>query len=176
MADSKDHVQEEKGLDEVEFDGVIKLKSKEGTEFSLNKRLIKMSDYIKGLYEVDNTVERIELKNISGKTIEKIITWLEYHEKEPPRQISKPLKSAIMRENVSSWDAKFVDTDMELVFEVLLAANFLNINALLELCCAKVASMMLGKTPKQIRKAFGIKEDFTAEEEAEIRKEFAEFL
>lgn len=35
---------------------------------------------------------------------------------------------------------------------------------------------MLGKTPKQIRKIFNTKDDFTPEEEKAIREEYAEFL
>ena len=42
---------------------------------------------------------------------------------------------------------------------------------LLDLTCMTVANMMKGKTPEEIRKTFNIKNDFTAEEEEEVRKE-----
>ncbi len=41
------------------------------------------------------------------------------------------------------------------------AANFMDIKPLLDLSCAKVASMLKGKTPEQIRKQFNIANDFT---------------
>ena len=62
----------------------------------------------------------------------------------------------------------FVDVDQEVLFELILAANYMDVKALLDLCCAKVASMMKGKTAEQIRKTFNIVNDFTPEEEAAI--------
>ena len=36
--------------------------------------------------------------------------------------------------------------------------------------CAKVASMIKGKSPEEIRSTFGIANDFTPEEEAKVGK------
>ncbi|OAY77841.1 SKP1-like protein 1B [Ananas comosus] len=52
-----------------------------------------------------------------------------------------------------------------------LAANYLNIKGLLDLTCQTVADMIKGKTPEEIRKTFNIKNDFTPEEEEEVRRE-----
>lgn len=43
----------------------------------------------------------------------------------------------------------------------------MDIKPLLDLTCAKVASMIKGKTPEEIRKTFNIVNDFTPEEEAQ---------
>jgi hypothetical protein len=51
------------------------------------------------------------------------------------------------------------------------AANYLNIKNLLDLTCQTVADMIKGKTPEEIRKTFNIKNDFTPEEEEEVRRE-----
>ncbi|CBI19917.3 unnamed protein product, partial [Vitis vinifera] len=51
------------------------------------------------------------------------------------------------------------------------AANYLNIKSLLDLTCQTVADMIKGKTPEEIRKTFNIKNDFTPEEEEEVRRE-----
>lgn len=58
-----------------------------------------------------------------------------------------------------------------MLFELILAANYMDIKYLLDLTCAKVASMIKGKTPDQIRKTFGIVNDFSEEEEAAVRAE-----
>jgi len=52
-----------------------------------------------------------------------------------------------------------------------MAANYLDIKPLLDLGCAYVASMIKGKTPEQIRQMFNIENDFTPEEEAQIKQE-----
>ncbi|WRX29978.1 SKP1 component [Theobroma cacao] len=51
------------------------------------------------------------------------------------------------------------------------AANYLNIKSLLDLTCQTVADMIKGKTPEEIRKTFNNKNDFTQEEEEEVRRE-----
>lgn len=51
------------------------------------------------------------------------------------------------------------------------AANFLEIKDLLDLTCKTVANMIKGKSPEEIRVTFNIKNDFTPEEEEQVRKE-----
>jgi S-phase kinase-associated protein 1 len=51
------------------------------------------------------------------------------------------------------------------------AANDLDIKALLDVGCKTVANMIKGKSPDEIRKTFNIQNDFTPEEEEQIRRE-----
>ena len=50
-----------------------------------------------------------------------------------------------MHEVVQDWYANFVNVDQELLFELILAANYMDIKPLLDLTCATVASMIKGK-------------------------------
>ncbi|CAN0917669.1 SCF ubiquitin ligase complex protein SKP1a [Linum grandiflorum] len=62
--------------------------------------------------------------------------------------------------------------DLILVYPLSLkAADYLNIKELLELTCRKAAYMISEKTTEEMRKIFNIKNDFTPEEEANIRIE-----
>jgi len=76
-------------------------------------------------------------------------------------------------DDITPWDKEFCEVDQATLFELILAANYLDVKSLLDLTCKTVANMIKGKTPQEIRKLFNIKNDFTPEEEEQVRKENA---
>merc|ERR1719469_919817 len=86
-------------------------------------------------------------------------------------QFYQPLKSGVMSDLVDKWFAQFIDVEQVLLFELVLAANYMDIKPLLDLSCAAVASMIKGKSAEEIRKIFNISNDFSPEEEAQVREE-----
>lgn len=86
-------------------------------------------------------------------------------------EIEKPLRSHNLSDVTTPWYAEFVNLDQEVLFEMILAANYLDIKPLLELACAKVASLIKNRSIPEIRKFFNIENDFTPEEEAQIMEE-----
>lgn len=98
----------------------------------------------------------------------KVIEFMEHHAISPMKEIEKPLKSADLSELVDSWYSDFVNIEQDTLFDILLAANYMDVHPLLDLCSAKVASMIKGKTAEQIREDFGIVNDFTPEEEEAV--------
>jgi len=151
----------------------VKLVSIDGVEFVVEKDIALMSNFVASMLEYSEEVEvRVPLPNVSGKILEQVVQFLQYNKKNPLNEIGKPLKSSIMSENVNDpWFATFTDKDQSIIFELILAANYLDIQPLLDLCCAKVASLIKGKTPEQIRLTFNIENDFTPEEEAQLLEE-----
>lgn len=73
----------------------------------------------------DQEETEIPLPNVKGSVIRKILTYLQHHLHEPAAEIEKPLKSAIMTEVVSAWDAAFIEVDQELLFGLLLVGSIL---------------------------------------------------
>ncbi|AES87715.1 SCF ubiquitin ligase, SKP1 component [Medicago truncatula] len=64
------------------------------------------------------------------------------------------------------------EDDQNTLFDLMLAANYLDFKTLLDLTCKTVANMMLeAKTPEAIRKKLHIKSNYTPEEEEKIRSE-----
>lgn len=55
--------------------------------------------------------------------------------------------------DIKAWDVEFVKVDQSTLFELILAANYMNIKSLLDLACLSVANMIKGKSPDEIRKA-----------------------
>eukprot|EP00892_Ulva_mutabilis_P003803 jgi/Ulvmu1/1795/UM119_0013.1 len=80
-------------------------------------------------------------------------------------------KSSKSTDEVKAFNKEFLPSDNGQLFELILAANYLNIKSLLDITCQAVAEQIRGKTPQQIRDNFGIENDFTPEEEEEVRRE-----
>lgn len=164
-------MEEVKGLEDDSADEMLKLVSAEQEKFPVSQKVAVMSELVKTMAEGDTEEKEIPLPNVKTEVLRKVVQYMKYHAENPSKEIEKPLKSANMSEVVSQWDADFVDVDQELLFELILAANYMDIKPLLDLTCAKVASMIKGKTPEQIRKTFNIQNDFTPEEEEAVRAE-----
>ncbi|CAN6299305.1 unnamed protein product [Urochloa humidicola] len=73
---------------------------------------------------------------------------------------------------LEAFDKKFIADlpDNSALYAVILAANYLGIEELLDLGCTAVADKMRGKKPEEIRIALDIENDYTPEQEAEVRK------
>jgi S-phase kinase-associated protein 1 len=128
--------------------------------------VIRQSQLVANLIDdISDNDEIIPLMNVSRFILEKIIEYCTEHVydiqvDEEERQVA-----------ISDFDEQFLDTDQSTLFELILAANFLDIKSLLDLACRKVAYMIKGKTPEQIRQTFNIKNDFTPEEEDKLFRE-----
>jgi len=116
-------------------------------------------------------IPEVPVPSVRSDILSKVIDFCTHYKAEPMNEIEKPLKSHKMDEIVQKWYADFVDVDQEALFEIIVAANFLNIQPLLDLTCASVAGLIKGKTPEEIRNTFNIINDFTPEEEAQVREE-----
>jgi S-phase kinase-associated protein 1 len=114
--------------------------------------------------------ETVPLPNVNSAILKKVIQWATHHKDDAP-----PLEDDETKEkrtdDISSWDAEFLKVEQSTLFELILAANYLDIKGLLDVTCKTVANMIKGKTPEEIRKQFNIKNDFTPAEEEQIRKE-----
>jgi S-phase kinase-associated protein 1 len=153
-------------------EGMLKLKSSQGEIFEVEPEVACMSTLIKNMVDDSGTDEEIPLPNVKTAILSKVIDYCKFHKDNPAEEIQKPLKSVNLVEcGVSEWDSEYVNIEQEVLFELILAANYLDIKSLLDLTCAKVASMIKGKTPEEIRKQFNIVNDFTPEEEAQVREE-----
>jgi len=149
----------------------ITIVSAEGERFTVPKKVAEMAGLVKMMVEDSDANEDVPLSDVKSAVLAKVIEFCKHHVDQRLPEIEKPLRSNNLAEIVPEWDAKFVDIEQEVLFELILAANYMDIKSLLDLTCAKVASMIKGKTPEQIRKTFNIRNDFTPEEEAQIIEE-----
>jgi S-phase kinase-associated protein 1 len=131
-----------------------------------------MSNTIKNMLEdlgAEGAGIAIPLHNVTSKVLAKVVEYCLYHVENPVKVDDK--KDDKRTDDILPWDANFCQVDQATLFELILAANYLDIKPLLDLTCKTVANMIKGKTPEEIRKTFNIKNDFTPEEEEKVRKE-----
>uniref|UniRef100_A0A1D1Y5M7 SKP1-like protein n=1 Tax=Anthurium amnicola TaxID=1678845 RepID=A0A1D1Y5M7_9ARAE len=158
----------------------ITLKSSDGEEFEVDEAVAMESQTIKHMIEDDCADNGIPLPNVTSKILSKVIEYCKKHvESAAATAATKTADGVTMGgeraidDEIKAWDADFVKVDQATLFDLILAANYLNIKLLLDLTCQTVADMIKGKTPEEIRKTFNIKNDFTPEEEDEVRRENA---
>ncbi|KAI5477114.1 S-phase kinase-associated protein 1 [Pseudohyphozyma bogoriensis] len=141
-------------------------------QFPVAKEVAIRSVLIKNLLDdLDESEAPIPLPNVSANVLKKVLEWCEQHKKDPEPIADDGDDTRKKTTEISDWDQKFIQVDQEMLFEIILAANYLDIKPLLDVGCKTVANMIKGKQPEEIRKLFNIVNDFTPEEEAQIKKE-----
>jgi S-phase kinase-associated protein 1 len=154
--------------------------------FEVTEAAAKMSQTIHHMIEDSCADGGVPLPNVDAKTLAKVLEYCNKHAAANPEATaagagagaaaaaaSSSSSASAGKDDVdlASFDKAFIDVDQNTLYNLILAANYLEVKGLLDLTCQKVADMIKGKTPEQIRQTFGIVNDFTPEEEEEIRKE-----
>ncbi|TVT97411.1 hypothetical protein EJB05_57346, partial [Eragrostis curvula] len=164
---------------EGETKKMITLHSSDGEQFEIEQEVAMQSQTIRHMIEDDCTDNGVPLPNVDSKILSRVIEYCNKHAEAAAKTDDGAAAAAASstgsgdNKELKAWDAEFVKVDQATLFDLILAANYLNIKDLLDLTCQTVADMMKGKTPEEIRTIFNIKNDFTKEEEEEIRKENA---
>ncbi|OTA93244.1 hypothetical protein M434DRAFT_395795 [Hypoxylon sp. CO27-5] len=152
----------------------IRLQSNDGIKIDVEKAVAERSLLIKNMLEdlgPNADGQTIPIPNVTEPVLRKVIEWCEHHRNDPPASNEDESDNRKKTTDIDEWDQKFMQVDQEMLFEIILASNYLDIKALLDVGCKTVANMIKGKSPEEIRKTFNITNDFTPEEEEQIRRE-----
>jgi S-phase kinase-associated protein 1 len=168
----------------VNFAEELVLQTNDKREYVMPRNAILLSKLLSDLLQdVSDDDQRtvVPLANVDATTFESVAEYLTYYiDPIKPTVIEKPLK-APLKDILTPWDKEYVynklfkgdnEKEHELLFKTLMAANFLGIESLRDLCCAAIANMLRGKTPEQIMEVFNVKEPFTVEEERAIEQQY----
>ena len=150
----------------------IKLVTKDGKEIEISKKASNLSELLKCAINDYPKEISFPLNDLDEKCGEKIKEYLTHYNGEAPKEIEKPINSNDIKNLVDEWSASFIDgLSMEELINLTVAANYMGINSLLDLCCAKVASLCKDKNEDEIFKTFNINENSTEEEKNKIKEE-----
>ncbi|RYR14017.1 hypothetical protein Ahy_B04g070697 isoform B [Arachis hypogaea] len=117
----------------------ITLKSSDGEAFEVDEAVALESQTIKHMIEDNCADSGIPLPNVTSKILAKVIEYCKKHV-EAANAEERPNE-----EDLKTWDADFVKVDQATLFDLILAANYLNIKSVLDLTCQTVADMIKGE-------------------------------
>lgn len=141
-------------LDRPETKDIV-LVSTDGQRFTLPRICAVMSVIVKNALENDPNALDVPC-SVKGDALKHVVEYLVHHEgKVPEKSPQAPLKTNDMKEALCDpWDAEFVNRlapTRQPLYDVLMAANQLDIKPLLEICNCKVASLCRGLKPYQVK-------------------------
>eukprot|EP00483_Globobulimina_turgida_P004623 UN04632 len=136
---------------------MITLVSCDDRKFPLSKKAALMSSLVKSIVEGDRAADNIMIKKVEAPVLELICEYLTYHKGVVPEEIKKPIRSVKMEKIVEDpWDAQFINKNtIKNIFAIILGANYMDIKSLLHLGCAKIATLIKGKSPDEIKQILG---------------------
>ena len=157
--------------------GEVKLKSSDGKIFEVPIDILQKSKLFTDINQNDEDEENeIELKEVDGKNLERIIEYLKHYKDIEPKEIPKPFPErtddAFLRSILNDdWTFDYIQSmTLEEAINLINAANYLQIDGLINILTAKLAHEMCNCDVEEQRRKFGIECDFTEEELAEYDK------
>lgn len=109
----------------------IKLQSADREVFETDVNIAKCSGTIKTMLEDlgmdEGEDEVVPLPNVNSAILRKVIQWATYHKDDPQTEDPDAENKEKRTDDISSWDADFLKVDQGTLFELILAANYLDI-------------------------------------------------
>ena len=150
----------------------VKLKSSDGKLYEVPYDVIKKSKLLENSNEDENI---ILLNEIDSKNFDLVLKYLNHFKDKEPKEIPKPFPERTDEEFFRSildddWTYNFLQMSIEDAISLVNAADFLQLDGLINLLAAKLAHEMCNCEVEEARRKFGIECDMTEEEIEEYDK------
>ncbi|OMJ84331.1 hypothetical protein SteCoe_14555 [Stentor coeruleus] len=152
----------------------IVLVSKEGTKFNTSSQFSVLSGLVHNVLEDYHENEDISVPFVTTVNLERILEFANHHNFIVPQPPKRPVASPNFRDSIPDpWDAEFVGRfNEEQLIEIILAANYLDMKCLMDICLVKIACTFKDKDIEAVRKEYGIIEEFTPEIEEKLKTDY----
>ncbi|XP_010412453.2 PREDICTED: SKP1-like protein 14 [Camelina sativa] len=148
----------------------IVLTSSDGESFEVEEVVARKMQTVRQMIEDDCATNEIPLQKVTGMILAMVIEYCKRHVDDEKKEDDSMSEEEAAK--IKEWEAEFLkDRDLATVFQLILAANYLNVKGFLDLTCQNVADHIKDMTPEEVREIFNIKNDFTPEEEEQVRRE-----
>jgi len=156
-ADKKEDKKEAEvgGLSLDEVTGTLKLVSKDKKEYDIDRKNAFVSTLVKTSLDTDSAATEVPIPGVASNILSEVVVYMNHHKGVEPPIIEKPLRSKVMKDVCKDpFDADFIDRigeNRQALYDLILAANYMDIKSLLHLGCAKVASLIKGQPLEKIK-------------------------
>lgn len=139
----------------------VNLISSENEKFSVPLKVAKMSTMICNNVEEDEddiTDKDFPCIKVSTDVLSKVVEFCTHYQTvEEMNEIATPLNGETVEEIVKQeWYCNFCKVEREMLFNLVAAANYLDIKPLLDLTCLAVSVSIKGKSVEELRSIFKI--------------------
>lgn len=144
--DSSDEEEEEIN-DDINYDKSIVIISEDDKKFPIDKKWCSISKTLYPKIQAGHCQFKLFYP---ARVIEKLISYLEFHEGQTTPPSKKPIRcSDMLKICECKWDAYFIDDvcsrGKQELYNLTLAARDLDIEPLIDLCCTKIAALIKGR-------------------------------
>ena len=151
---------------------IVKLKSSDGKLYEVPYDVIKKSKLLENSNEDENI---ILLNEIDSKNFDLVLQYLNHFKDKEPKEIPKPFPERTDEEFFRSildddWTYNFLQMSIEDAISLVNAADYLQLDGLINLLAGKLAHEMCNCEVEEARRKFGIECDMTEEEIEEYDK------
>ena len=107
---------------------LLELKSSDGVIFSVDAETVKQMVTIQTMidHENEDSEEVIPVSTVKAQVLEKIIQWTDHH------------KIDLDKTSHTTWMVKYFNVELEKMFEIIIAADYLEVESLLNESCRNV--------------------------------------
>ncbi|KAK1276667.1 SKP1-like protein 4 [Acorus gramineus] len=147
----------------------VTLRSSDGVEITVGVEAAAMCRVLSNIMEDVGGDEPVPIMNVNAKYLKVVMDYCNKHVAAAAAAVNDGDDKKVAEE-LKKWEKKYISVSTNDLFRIITAANYLNIEGLMDLATQQIANLMKGKRTEEIREFFGIQNDFTPEEEAEYRE------
>ncbi|GAX14543.1 hypothetical protein FisN_6Lh320 [Fistulifera solaris] len=152
----------------------IVLRGCDDVKVEIDAKVCEPSEFLQNqLEDIENAdVGEISVPKVEGAILELIVKFLNHHAEEPLIKINHPIEGDTVEDVVKQeWYATFINELHEkVVYKLLLAANFMHIQPLLDLVVLRIAWLFSKKSPDELKALLKF-EGLTPEQEEKARRD-----
>ena len=135
-------------------------------KISLSKEAAMQSKLLETLINdlLDDDKSIFNFYDIKYEILKKIVDYLNYYNNNKHKKINRVIAIYDFESEMNKWDIEYTNIDINIIIDLIYAANFFDIKSLIELLTIKLDSIMMRKNPDLINKLINKNENNNIDE------------